>query len=129
MSLIQKAFNPDISIKNKYFYGANAVIQKIVGKKIGIVHVVKYPKCGGSWVRDMIRTHMDNDVFLGDQLLRKHDVFLAHRLFTSRYHKPVIVVRYPRDVYVSFYHFKTSYVNRSKKPAIFYYYVPDPNLE
>ncbi len=126
---IYKIFNKDVSLKNKIFYITNGALMPFLCKRFEIIHVVEFPKCGGSWVRNMIRTYMDKDLFINDRFISKNDVILSHKMFTSKYRNPVVVVRDPRDMYVSFYHYETNYKSRSKKPAIYNYFTHDPDRD
>ena len=128
-TVVQKIFNKDVTLKNKIFYISNGALMPFLCKKLEIVHVVEFPKCGGSWVRNMIRTYMNKDLFINNRFISKNDVILSHRMFTSTYKNPVVVVRDPRDMYVSFYHYETNYKGRSNKPAIYDYFKHDPNRD
>lgn len=126
-TIAQRVFNKDVTLKNKIFYISNGALMPFLCKKLEIVHVVEFPKCGGSWVRNMIRTYMNKDLFINNRLISKNDVILSHKMFTATYKNPVVVVRDPRDMYVSFYHYETNYKKRSNKPAIYDYFIPDPD--
>lgn len=128
-TIVQKIFNNDVSLKNKIYYITNGLLMPIVCEKLQIVHVVEFPKCGGSWVRNMLRTYMNKELFMNNRFVRRNDVILSHKKFTSTYKNPVVVVRDPRDMYVSFYHYETNYKERSKRPAIYDYYNHDPDRD
>lgn len=128
-TIIQKVFNKDVALKNKIFYITNGALMPFFCKKLEIVHVVEFPKCGGSWVRNMIRTYMGKDLFINNRFISKYDVILSHKTYTAAYKNPVVVVRDPRDMYVSFYHYETNFKDRSKKPAIYDYFIHDPERD
>ncbi len=128
-SVAAKIINKDISLKYKFFFVINSVFVYFFCRPLGVVHVVEFPKCGGSWVRNMIRTYNNNSLFLNDKLVSKNDVILAHKKYRKSYKKPVLVVRDPRDMYVSFYHYETTYVDRSEKTSIVRYYKHDAGID
>ena len=83
--------------------------------------VSEYPKCGGSWVSQMLSAYLDipfprnEDVSLVSQppsLL--HD----HRLYSRRFHNAVYVLRDGRDVMVSGYYHSLIYNNKNTKWAV-----------
>lgn len=96
----------------------NAAITPLVCRPFGLVHVVEHPKCGGTWIRHMLRTYNGTPAYLGDRLIRPGDVIQAHRLYRSWYWRPVVVVRDPRDMYISQYYHDTQYVRREKNLEI-----------
>ena len=106
---------------------ANVALTIAVGRQLGLIHVVEYPKCGGSWFRNMLQTYTGTERFLENRLLRRGDVVQAHRLPQPWYRRPVVVVRDPRDMYVSFYYHETQYLNREKHLAIERYFRHDPS--
>ena len=128
-TIVQKILNKDVTLKNKIFYIANGVLMPFLCKNLEIVHVVEFPKCGGSWVRNMIRTYMGKDLFISNRFISKNDVILSHKMYTAIYKNPVIVVRDPRDMYVSFYHYETNYKDRSNRPAIYNHFKHDPTRD
>jgi hypothetical protein len=117
-SLWNKVFNKDVPLRSKFFYVANGAFMPLLCGPLNIVHIVEYPKCGGSWVRNMVRTYLGKDLFINDRFISSNEVILTHKRLTAIYRKPVVVVRDPRDMYVSFYHFETNYERRSKQSAI-----------
>lgn len=114
--LLGRMFNPDVTIRQRVIQGINGGISALLGAPLHLVHVVEFPKCGGSWIRNMIRTYLGVPRFDQDRILRARDVILVHRLYKRSYRRPVIIVRDPRDVYVSFYYFETS-ISRPPKWA------------
>jgi hypothetical protein len=103
------------------------MLEWVLSGPLGLVQVVEYPKCGGSWIRNMIRTYKGVSLFINDRFLRKNDVVMSHRLYSRKYKRPIVVVRDPRDMYVSYYYFQTSYQNRDPHSNLFKYFHHDPN--
>jgi hypothetical protein len=124
--LVERLMNRTIPFRQRLYQVANAALELGMGGHWRIVHVIEYPKCGGSWLRNMLRTYRGTDRFMHDRLIRPRDVVMAHRLYRRRYRQPIVVVRDPRDVYVSFFHFETSYRYRDEQSAIRRYFDYDP---
>ena len=97
-----RLFNPNVSMLHRAMQLTNAFIEYVLSSQLNLVHIVEYPKCGGSWIRNMIRTYRNTDLFLNNRLLRKNDVLMSHCLYTRRIKKPIIVVRDPRDIMFPF---------------------------
>ncbi|HED14499.1 MAG TPA: hypothetical protein ENI62_12740, partial [Gammaproteobacteria bacterium] len=125
--MIQRLFNPEVSLEHRAYQIANAFITRLLCKPLSLVHVVEYPKSGGSWIRNMIRSYQGSRLFTGEGLIHRGDTVLVHRLYASHYCRPIIVVRDPRDIYVSFYYYETQYENRGKSLEIDKYYKRDPD--
>lgn len=107
--LKDRLLNPNVPFARRSVQAANIILEAAFGRYLGLVHVLEHPKCGGSWVRNMIRTYLGTELFLHDRLIRPREVIMSHRLHRRRFRKPIVVVRDPRDMYVSYYHFQTSY--------------------
>ena len=105
----------------------NSAIETTLAGLLNLAHVVEYPKCGGSWVRNMVRTYRGSRLYTYDWPLKKNEVILCHRRFTRRFKKPIVVVRDPRDMYVSFYHYENSYALSDQYSPIFEYFQHDPD--
>jgi hypothetical protein len=105
---------------------ANLAIAAALGRRLGLVHVIEYPKCGGSWVRNMLADYVGLPHFLDDRLVRRGDVIQVHRLPKPWYRRPVVVTRDPRDMYVSTYYHETHYRNREKHMRIARFFQHDP---
>ena len=123
-----RLFNPNVSMLHRAMQLTNAFIEYVLSSQLNLVHIVEYPKCGGSWIRNMIRTYRNTDLFLNNRLLRKNDVLMSHCLYTRRIKKPIIVVRDPRDMYVSFYYYQISYHNRDTRSPLFQYFQHNPEI-
>jgi hypothetical protein len=104
----------------------NVAIAAALGRSLGLIHVAEYPKCGGSWVRNMLADYLGTPHFLDDRLIRRHDVIQVHRLPRPWYRHTVVVTRDPRDMYVSTYYHETQYRQREKHMLISRYFQHDP---
>ena len=125
--LKHRLFNTNVSTTQRIMQVANAIIESVASKPLNLAHVVEFPKCGGSWVRNMIRTYRGNDLFEYDRIIRENEVIMGHRLYRRRFYRPIVVVRDPRDMYVSFYHYENSYEKRNMDSVLFRYYQHDPS--
>jgi hypothetical protein len=124
-SVLERLRNQPLGIRARQ--AANMALTVALGGPLGLIHVVEYPKCGGSWVRNMLQTYTGTGRFLEQRLLRPGDVVQVHRLPQRWLRRPVVVTRDPRDMYVSFYYHETQYRNREKHLAIERYFQHDPN--
>lgn len=104
----------------------NTLVEPVLAGPFGLIHVVEHPKCGGTWIRNMLRTYNGTPVYLGDRLFRPHDVIQVHRLYRPWYRKPVVVVRDPRDLFVSQYYHDTHYKRRERGLEIERHFRHDP---
>lgn len=120
-----KIFNPGVSLSKRACQITNSLLELFFSKPLGLIQVVEFPKCGGSWIRNMIRTYINVDMYTGDRLLCKNDVVMTHRLFSAKIKRPIVVIRDPRDMYVSFYYFQTAYQNRNIHSPLFKYFSHD----
>jgi len=106
---------------------ANALLEPLLARPWGLIHVVEHPKCGGTWIRNMLRAVSGMPAYLADRLIRPHDVIQAHRLHRPWYWRPVVVVRDPRDLFVSQYYHDTQYRRREKGLEIERHFRHDPS--
>jgi len=83
-----------------------------------VIHVVEFPKSGGSWVRNMLQTYLGGRPYLNNRLITPRTVVQVHRLYHWSLRKAILVVRDPRDIYVSMYYFETQYEHRVRDPKI-----------
>lgn len=82
----------------------NAGLVRLAGRRLRLIQVVEYPKCGGTWMARMLRSYLRVDRKHGlSALVRKHSVIQTHQLRNRSYYRNVAVIRDPRDVWVSFY--------------------------
>lgn len=97
------------------------------GRALGISHLVEHPKCGGSWVRNMMQHYLGGEPYLVDRLVGRRTVVQVHRLYRARYCNPVVVFRDPRDMFVSFYYHETRYDERERRLDVHGYLEHDPD--
>lgn len=108
---------------------ANALLTTLFCRKLDLIHVVEHPKCGGSWVRNMLEDYRDSAKFRGDRVIRPNDVVQAHRCYRRSFARPVVVVRDPRDMFVSFYYHETKYTKREESLGVNRYFQHDPTAD
>jgi len=90
----------------------NNAISYLYGSRMNISYVMEYPKCGGTWVSDLLRSYLDISAQYGKSAFaRKNAVIQRHELPQPYHCNPIIVIRDPRDMLVSFYFFEL-YRNR-----------------
>lgn len=124
-SLVDRVRNQPIGTRARQV--ANAALTIALGRPLGLIHVIEYPKCGGSWFRNMLQAYTGTERFLENRLLRRGDVVQVHRLPRFWYRRPIVVTRDPRDMYVSFYYHETQYRRREKHLAVSRYFQHDPS--
>lgn len=91
----------------------NKVLILFFGRRLELIHVAEYPKCGGSWVARLVRSYIGIDRKYGITApVRRHAVVQTHQLYTPYYRHNIAVIRDPRDVWVSFY-FHERYLENS----------------
>jgi hypothetical protein len=124
----RRALNVDnVPPKMRAYQLANAVLTPFVCRRWRICHVVEYPKCGGSWVSNMLRSYVGVDFNDGYRLLKRNDVVQKHVLHRTEMAWPIVVVRDPRDMYVSCYYHETQFEDREANLAIGRYFKRDPD--
>ena len=62
---------------------ANAILVSVLGERWRVSHVVEYPKCGGSWVSNMLRSYIGVTFNDGLRFVQKDDVVQKHSLYRS----------------------------------------------
>lgn len=96
-----------MSISKKIISRTNDFLTVVAGSKLGLTHVNEYPKCGGTWVARLIRSYMDIPHKYGNtSFIRPNSVILKHNLYTPSFSKPIIIIRDPRDVWVSYFFYE-----------------------
>lgn len=96
-----------MSYSKKIISRANDLVTIAACKSLNLTHVNEYPKCGGTWVSRLLRSYIGISRDYGNsRLVRPNSVIQKHRLFTPHFKKPVIVVRDPRDVWVSYFFYE-----------------------
>ena len=104
--------------KTRFYQVANAAVIAAAGRSLGIVHVMEYPKCGGSWIRNMIQQCLGGKPYSLNGLVGRRSVVQLHALYSRRHCKPVVVVRDPRDAFVSYYYHENTYYGSKDNLAI-----------
>ena len=122
-----RLFNPNVSLLQRGLQVTNAFLEVSLGKSWHLAHVLEFPKCGGSWVRNMIRTYRGTELFTYNRIIGKSEVVMAHRLYHRRFSHPIVVVRDPRDMYVSFYYYETVSEHSDSNSLLFRYFQHDPD--
>lgn len=119
-----------LTLRARGYQLVNAALVPIVGERLRVTHVVEFPKCGGSWVRNCVLTYLGLEPNVNSHIVRRNDVLHGHRLYRSFYNWPIIVVRDPRDTYVSLFHHETS-LNRVRNVQSDFdrYFVRDPDRD
>ena len=105
-------------VKNRMYQGINGLIVQLAGRSIKVSHLLEYPKCGGTWVRNMMQTYLGGKPYLVNHLLKPKTVIHLHRKYSDRFSYPIVLFRDPRDVYVSYYFYEKSLAEKNKKLAI-----------
>ena len=96
-----------MSYSKKIISRANDLVTIAACKSLNLTHVNEYPKCGGTWVSRLLRSYIGISRDYGNsRLVRPNSVIQKHRLFTPHFKQPVIVVRDPRDVWVSYFFYE-----------------------
>ena len=96
-----------MSISKKIISRANDFLTIVAGSKLGLIHVNEYPKCGGTWVSRLIRSYKGVPHKHGNtNLIHPNAVILKHELYTPYFNKPIIIIRDPRDVWVSYFFYE-----------------------
>lgn len=116
---LSRVFNPKVKMSQRAYQVGNAAIEFTMKRSMNFAYVMEFPKCGGSWVRNMLRTYRETDLYSYDRLVKRNEVIMGHRLYSPRFSKAIVVVRDPRDVYVSFYHYENSYERSDQNSILF----------
>ena len=96
-----------MSYSRKIISRANDVATIVACKRLNLTHVNEYPKCGGTWISRLLRSYIGVNRDYGiSRLVRPNAVIQKHKLFTPYFKNPVIVVRDPRDVWVSYFFYE-----------------------
>ncbi|HNP16408.1 MAG TPA: hypothetical protein PKI99_08100, partial [Terrimesophilobacter sp.] len=91
----ERIFNPNVSLKTRGYQVVNAALLPFVAGPLGISHVVEFPKSGGSWIRNMVRSYLGAPPYYHDRILFRNAVIHGHRLHRRVYRRPIVVVRDP----------------------------------
>ena len=116
--------------RTRLVHTAIAATTPLLCRPLHLTHVVEFPKCGGSWVRDTLLTYLGQPRNNNQRLLRRNDVLHGHRLHRRSYRWPIVVVRDPRDAYVSLYHHEHSMEEEGTvRRDIHHYFRHDPGRD
>jgi hypothetical protein len=107
--------------------GTNEFISVALSRPFRLIHVVEYPKCGGSWLRNMLQSLRGGASYTAEQLIRPGNIVQGHWVYRPWFPRPVVIVRDPRDVFVSYYYHETRYERREEQRSIDRYFRSDPN--
>ena len=116
----------NVPVRKRFYQAANSVLITAVGKRLGIIHLIEYPKCGGTWVRQMVQSYLGVPHYSLDRFVTRNTVVQVHCLYRSSIRTAIVVVRDPRDVLVSQYYFATSYAARYQVSGEEAYFTHDP---
>lgn len=114
------------SSRQRLYQLVNGTIVLVAGRKLPVIHVVEYPKCGGSWIRNMLQSYLGGREYLFDRIVSRNTVIQLHRLYRRMYCNALVVLRDPRDAYVSYYYHERRCISEGKKLAIAKYFQHDP---
>lgn len=113
----------------RYYQVTNGVVNCLFGKRMGITHLVEYPRCGGTWIRHLMQDSMGIQQYAYDRMLTKNSIIQCHVLPSAMINRAVVLFRDPRDAIVSFYHKKVNYDKNSRGGQLLsigeYHYDPD----
>ncbi len=112
--------------RRRALQAANALTTALLCRPLRLTHVVEHPKSGGTWVMRMVTSYIGSKPFLGDRLVGPNDVIHTHRLYRRRFRRPIVLLRDPRDVYVSQYYHENFFAGREKNLAIEQFFEHDP---
>jgi hypothetical protein len=93
----------------------NEILIMLFGKRLNTIHVIEFPKCGGTWVSNVLRSYLQVDKKNGTtRLLKTNSVIQKHSKFKFYFRKNVIVYREPKDVFTSFYFHEIYFRNKKE---------------
>ena len=124
--LIDRLNLANVPVRRRAYQATNSVIAAVVGGPLRVCHVVEFPKCGGSWVSNIIRSYVGSSFNEGYRLIGRDEVIQKHVLYRPDLVRVVVVVRDPRDMFVSAYYHETSFTDREKSPSIERYFRKNP---
>ena len=93
-------------IRHRMLQAVNAGLVSTFGQRMNISHLVEYPKCGGTWVKNMMQHYIGGKPYYVDRIVSPGTVMHVHRLYSRRFSRPVVLFRDPRDVFVSYFFYE-----------------------
>ena len=101
---------------SRYSFRMNDISSYLFGRVLPVYHIIEYPKCGGTWLMRLLRSCYNQETIEGDESLAgKSERFYKRHVLPKGYvHRPILIVRDPRDVWVSFY-FHVVHLHRDKQ--------------
>lgn len=91
--------------KKSFIKNINNTISLFCGNQLNIIYVLEYPKCGGTWVSNLIRCYLGVKKEYGNsRIVKKNSVIQRHELFNKNHKNVIVVLRDPRDVITSYYY-------------------------
>lgn len=101
---------------SRYSFRMNDMSSYLFGRILPIYHIIEYPKCGGTWLMRLLRSCYNQETIEGDEILAgmSERFYKRHVLPKGYVQRPILIVRDPRDVWVSFY-FHVVHLQRDKK--------------
>ncbi len=104
--------------ESNFLRGVNNTVSVLFGKYLEVIFVLEYPKCGGTWVSQILRHYLEVDKARGKtKIIGRRSVIQRHELPQLGHNKPVVVIRDPRDTFVSFFYFEL-FRNRDKNQKV-----------
>ncbi len=104
--------------KKRWYQAINGLIVITAGRTLKISHVLEYPKCGGTWVRNMVQTYLGGEAYLVNRMANSNTVIHLHRKYSRRFSYPIVLFRDPRDVFVSYYFYEKAAIQSNQSLAI-----------
>ncbi|MFY0687762.1 MAG: sulfotransferase domain-containing protein [Cyclobacteriaceae bacterium] len=95
------------NVKLKTIKEINNSLTFVWGEQLHTSYVVEFPKCGGTWVSELVRTYLRIDKKYGtSNFVKKNAVIQRHTLPKSYINKAIVVIRDPKDMLVSFFFYE-----------------------
>ena len=91
-------------ITQKYNSLTRYVLWHFLAKKLDLIHVVEYPKSGGTWLTQLISDYLG--IYYPRNVVPKFkkSVIHGHYEYSKAFNKTICVIRDGRDIAVSYYH-------------------------
>ena len=91
-------------ITQKYNSLIRYILWHFMAKKLDLIHVVEYPKSGGTWLTQLLSDYLG--IYYPRNVVPKFrkSVIHGHYEYNSAFNKTICVIRDGRDIAVSYYH-------------------------